>query len=81
MNKLTLDMDALTVESFEPIAGRGQAVGTVHGRSAEDSELPTECPLAYPIGTQEQSCDGTFCAETVFDCSECTPHCASAGVC
>lgn len=42
MNKLTLDLDALAVESFEPAVAVSELRGTVRARAVESD--PVECP-------------------------------------
>lgn len=61
MKKLTLDIHALRVESFEPAVAQGARTGTVRGNGA--SEGPGE-PISYEGGgcSGEESCDVTLCA-------------------
>ena len=47
MKKLVLEMDALQVESFEPVAEERRAAGTVHGRESvinPSNEGDVTCP-------------------------------------
>jgi hypothetical protein len=60
MNKLRLDLETLTVVSFETAGGAASARGTIRGLSSDDlpgekRTLPTQPP--DPNQTQE-SCDG-----------------------
>ena len=89
MRKLKLDMDALTVESFEP-ADRLRGAGTVRGRESEETQ-EVDCetepiPSGRDCTWNYQSCYATQCAETnPMECSDvgmCSVvNCASVGVC
>ena len=70
MKKISLDLDALRVESFETTTDARTARGTVRG--AESAE-PTE---ATHCGSCEASCGPTFC---LFTCGQsCEPTCGDS---
>ena len=91
MKKLKLNMDALTVESFEPVADGTRGRGTVRARETEDTEC--DCGPTNPVPSERvectwdyQSCYATQCEETYWaDCSEAgmcsVVHCQSIGEC
>jgi len=93
MKKLKLDLDAIAIESFEPVAGLHRDAGTVRGRSWTDVEQTGCCYMTEPgwsDGTKctlnFQSCYATQCEETnEVDCSDvgwCSvQNCHSIGVC
>jgi hypothetical protein len=60
MKKITLDVDALEVESFAAEAGPGGKRGTVHGHITLRCPSPTSfyCTLGY------NTCDQASCVDT-----------------
>lgn len=68
MRKLTLDVNTLRVESFEPIEDGGARPGTVHGNAATPyCSEERGCSYAY------DTCGGESCAVTA--CLTCLcPH-------
>jgi hypothetical protein len=90
MKKLKLNMDSLTVESFEPAGDGTRGRGTVRARETEDTECDcgTE-PVPSERGEctgEYQSCYATQCQETYWmDCSNegfCSVvNCQSIGEC
>lgn len=62
MKKLTLDLDALRVETFEPLPAERRESGTVRGYiyNSESLEPASEfCQQPSQFGTCEASCYGT----------------------
>ena len=73
MAKMTLNLDALQVESFEPDPRR-QERGTVHGHACSDSTCDQRlCTCTYALGegmgTCDYSCGGEPCQATHINCS------------
>lgn len=62
MNKLMLDVHALQVESFEPLAAGAARIGTVGGHAASPACEPA------PV-SQDPTCEGESCVETA--CATC----------
>lgn len=56
MRKMKLDVNRLTVESFEMMAGAADPRGTVQGNSATPPTPPCSGPCSY-----QQSCVDTIC--------------------
>lgn len=66
MKKLRLDLDALTVQSFEPRADSGpRGGGTVHGHAEDYSAAETAC--------------ADVCASQVNTCATCDAYCPEDG--
>lgn len=59
--KLRLDIDALTVESFETRADAPRLAGTVHGHAEDYSANETEC--------------ADLCATQAATCATCDAYC------
>jgi hypothetical protein len=73
MKKLTLDLDALQVDSFEPSATDRAPRGTVEGRESDQTwevwcrqpnEFTQTCD--YRCQTNDYSCNGTCSNPTCF---------------
>ena len=60
MKKLTLDLDALTVESFEPHAHETDPAGTVHAHDAEPTPVIRTLPLSNCVVSLCATC-GIYC--------------------
>lgn len=73
MRKLTLDLEALKVESFEANP-HGEERGTVVGRRLEEglSELTCSCPTG---------CDANTCGPTCAGRDSCTYNCSCRALC
>lgn len=66
MAKLKLDVNSLSVQSFQTVATEGAARGTVHGR-AEVPDKTYGCSINPPcLHTEQLSCNGT-CYETCHE--------------
>jgi hypothetical protein len=61
MKKLTLNVDHLRVESFEPVAGRAEKRGTVRGM---DQEYTAEETCRYTCDASCRTCYDPSCAGT-----------------
>ena len=73
MPKMKLDMDRLTVESFETVAGTKHTGGTIRGNA---DTLPGFCTPACSVHcTRYESCGETLCADA------CPPTPACSGPC
>jgi hypothetical protein len=83
MKKLSLNVDALAVESFELVAERARSAGTIRARESQDTG--DTCPEPHVETDGDRSCYATHCAETnMYDCSEmgfCSVHCVTVGEC
>ena len=58
MRKISLDLNALRVESFDTSGGDAKERGTVHGNSYVNSDQTCPCPNTYV--TCETEC-GAYC--------------------
>jgi hypothetical protein len=66
MRKLTMDLDALNVQSFVTEAAGPLGFGTVHGRQKENSGPETVCTLTVECrDTEARTCE-KGCAETTL---------------
>lgn len=69
MKKVTLDIDALQVTTFEPAPGPGGSRGTVRGHA---TALCNTARCSLDLGSCRDSCGCNpteFCVETEFYCS------------
>ena len=81
MRKLTLNLESLSVQSFETTHAEAGARGTVMGRGVGVGVIdvprqtyPQGCPSPLCVDTPLASCDGS-CAGTCYD--SCNASCAS----
>ena len=63
MKKLRLELDALTVESFETRADAPRAGGTIHGHAADYSAAETECADVCATQAYTSATSDVLCAE------------------
>ena len=60
MKKMKLDLDALTVETFEPARDAAGAPGTVHAHDAEPTPLIRTIPISDCFFSACATC-GIYC--------------------
>ena len=77
MAKITLDIDALQVESFSTAPAGGER-GTVHARSTEPEPVPSDVGL-LPI-TDWKTCQGADCTARTLCYYGCTVAVETGGV-
>lgn len=78
MEKLKLVLDAITIESFEPVAGGHRGEGTIRGRSETDVEQ-TDCCASGTWGSCGTNCtDGWTCYEA--QCATDLENCPNTNV-
>lgn len=76
MRKLTLDLDLLDVQSFDPTPEAEAQRGTVHGHDSVERPCTMMCPSHYNEAT---TCQVTDLATCVISCGSCGPSCAVGG--
>jgi len=88
--KLTLNLDALQVDSFDTLSAGGRGRGTVHGRGATEDYDTCACSKDYntcrgscePCGTCDTSCaGGPLCDCLPSGCPSCQTSCAGGPLC
>lgn len=94
MRKLSLNLEALSVQSFETTPAEAAARGTVLGRGVVNDGVaypyphqqtyPQGCPSPLCVDTPLASCDGT-CVASCYDscngtCQSCVASCAGSCV-
>lgn len=93
MSKLRLNLDALAVETFDPVPARpGAGRGTVHGLAIGNAQYMSpycasypDCPSPLCVDTPMASCDGSCratCAESCNgSCNSCVASCDGGMTC
>jgi hypothetical protein len=68
MRKLSLDLDALSVESFDPAPPARSSRGTVHGHATwhhQGCTMYVPCnPISTPTYTEDYTCDDPTCYQS-----------------
>ena len=78
--KLTLNLDALQVDSFDTLPAQGRAGGTVHGHAATQGD--TCRGSCDPCATCDTSCaGGPLCDCLPSGCVSCQTSCAGGPLC
>jgi hypothetical protein len=76
MRKLTLDLDSLDVQSFDPQPRLETDRGTVHGHESHDRPCTPMCPSMYDEAT---TCHVSDLGTCVVSCGSCGYTCAVGG--
>jgi len=74
MRKLALQLDQLTVDSFETTAVRAADAGTVHAHLGEAAEPHPADEVAYPATYYGATCPGYPTCNN-YSCQSCMPTC------
>jgi hypothetical protein len=82
MRKLTLDLDTLDVQSFDPTSHAAPPRGTVQGHATDNldcTQFGSMCPSWYNEATTCQVSDLGTCAATA--CGSCGASCGGGATC